>query len=66
MQLVQKEVHLFINVIFLQSLHKFSFQRNFFATSYGKVVIEGIVSDIKRVVAQVVWSCDDALEISFL
>ena len=55
-----------MNMIFLQSLHKVSFQRNFFATSYGKGVIEGIEGDIKRVVAQVVWSCDDALEISFL
>ena len=37
---------------------------NLFATSYRKDVIEGIGGDIvKRFVAQVVRSCDDALEI---
>ena len=53
-------------MIFLQALYKVSIQQNSFATSYGKGVIEGIGGDTKRVVAQVVGSCDDALEISFL
>ena len=41
-------------------------QQNLFAMSYGKGVIEGIEGDTKRFVTQVVGSCDDALEISFL
>ena len=57
---------LFVNLIFLQALYKVSIQQNFFAMSYGKGVIEGIGGDTKRVVAEVVWSCDAALEISFL
>ena len=54
---------LFENVIFLQALYKVAIQRNFFKMAYGKGAIEGIGGDTKRVVAQVVGSCDDALEI---
>ena len=57
---------LFVNLIFLQALYKVSIEQNFFAMSYGKGVIKGIGGDTKRVVAQVVGSCDGALEISFL
>ena len=64
-QPVQTEVPvgLFENVIFLQALYKVAIQRNFFKMAYGKGAIEGIGGDTKRVVAQVVGSCDDALEI---
>ena len=54
---------LFENVIFLQALYKVANQQNFFKMAYGKGAIEGIGGDTKRVVAQVVGSCDDALEI---
>ena len=54
---------LFENLIFLQALYKVAIQRNFFKMAYGKGAIEGIGDDTKRVVAQVVESCDDALEI---
>ncbi len=57
---------LFVNQVFLQELVKVSIQQNFLAMSYGKGVIKGIGGDTKRVVAQVVGSCDGALEISFL
>ena len=57
---------LFDNLIFLQALYKLAIQRNFFKMSYVKVAIEGRGCDTKPVVAQVVGSCDDALEISFL
>ena len=57
---------LFDNLIFLQALYKVAIQRNFFKMSYVKGAIEGVGGDTKRVVAQVVGSCDDALEISFL
>ena len=64
-QMVQTEVltGLFENLIFLQALYKVAIQRNFFKMDYGKGVIKGIGGDAKRVVAQVVRSCDDALEI---
>ena len=71
-QPVQTEVltGLFENLIFLQALYKVKIQRNFFKMSYGKgaieVIIKNIGGDTKRVVAQVVGSCDDALEISIL
>ena len=68
MQLDQTEVAV-CKSVFLQALYKVSIQQNFFVMSYGKGVIEGIGGDTKRVVAQVVGSCDDALEeleISFL
>ena len=54
---------LFENLIFLQALYKVAIQRNFFKMDYGKGAIEGIGDDTKRVVAQFVESCDDALEI---
>ena len=54
---------LFENVIFLQALYKVIIQWNFFKMAYGKDAIEGIGGDTKSVVAQVVGSCDDALEI---
>ena len=59
---------LFVNLIFLQALYKVSIQQNFFTKSYGNGVIEGIGGDTRSVdIAQVVGSCDDALEIiSFL
>ena len=56
---------LFDNLIFLQALYKLAIQRNFFKMSYVKGAIEGMGCDTKHVVAQVVGSCDDALEISF-
>ena len=58
-----RSIGLFENVIFLQALYKVAIQRNFFKMAYGKGAIEGIGGDTKRVVAQVVGSCDDALEI---
>ena len=57
---------LFDNLIFLQALYKLAIQRNFFKMSYVKGAIEGMGCDTKHVVAQVVGSCDDALERSFL
>ena len=54
---------LFDNLIFLQALYKLAIQRNFFKMSYVKGAIEGMGCDTKHVVAQVVGSCDDALEI---
>ena len=58
----------FVNLIFLQGLYKVSIQQNFFATSYGKGVIERL--EVTRSVLSpkvsglVMMHC--ALEISFL